>query len=274
MSAKAPPEEDDHEYAPYEEEEDDDDDDDEGDFVPGAEEEVDDEEDEVVPILDGQLSLDTERRLHYQGDGFHLTSSSAVTENLVSSSTTSMPVTIEMVGPCDIAVDDHRKPTPRRMQVTWSQSSPASKSDDDSKIPAVYYQVHGRQVPDESAGEELEFRGGYEPVAKGSSVNLVCQARIMPATAKPAAVAVAAVAAAAGGGDDDDDDEDEDYDDADDAVDVEELIALQQDAGMSVDDLRKRYHAGNGQNGESESSSKKPKAATGDDDDDSDFDGF
>ena len=171
--------------------------------------------------------------------------------------------------------DNNKATTPRRIQVTWTkhdgpmpppplalqshhhrhdeqqngdQKRPAQRTfsnhnedDDDGKQPSFHYQVYGRQVDAEDSnnngGEILEFKGCYHP-GDGKSVALLCQARMITVS-KPATAVAAATAAAAGHKDEGEDDDDED--DADENVDYDELIALHEDAGLSVDALRKRY---------------------------------
>lgn len=337
-STKKPPptshanDEDDEDFAEEEYLDDDDDDDDEDDFVPGVEEEEDDDEDESdnanIAILDGTLSLDADHKLLYQGDGFQLTSVEALTNDHAqlllagtpsqqqdgdakqSSKIFSLPSTsIILHGTCDLPVDSKtaaaKKPTFRKIQVTWTQQKPTGNGDkqlplktaalkstgeddeDDGKKPSstnnssVYYQVYGRQEddPNHHPSELLEFRGEYHPQGGSNGVNLVCQARYVPssttttattsAMAKSAPMAVAA-ARSSNGSDDDDDD----YDDPDEGVEMDELIALHEDAGLSVDAImRKRYNE-NENDASAKPAAKKGKTSADEDDDDDDEYGF
>ena len=278
MSTKKPPPsygdiEDEVEYVQEDEDEDEEDD-----FVPGVEEEDagEEEEEAIVPILEGLFTLDGENLLHYRGEGFHLASTRPVEWNILDQDTKppKSMCSLDMEGTMDIETVSG-KPTFRKMEVTWSVHSLAGlvrparqgKADpneekDDSKMPSLTYNVYGRQV-DCSKGEALEFRGSYPP-ANGKEVSMSAQVRLVPTALAAAAAAKPAPAAAARV----DNDEDEDDND-DDGVDYEELIALHEDAGMSVADLKKRYQ---GQESEKvEASPQKKGKFMPDDDDDSDY---
>lgn len=269
MSAKAPPNQDPEEEEDYEEE-DDDEEEDEADFVPGVDEE--DEEEEVLPLMDGQLTLDEDSRVQYKGRGFNLTSVQPAGWNLLDSAVKPLEksVTLEMHGTADVPISSG-KPTPRKVSVTWSvQDRPdgamagkSSNDDDDAKAPSVYYQVSGRQM-DVDSGDSLEFQGGYHPTRAPSSagVSLVCQVRMISSKASSITAAKLPGAAAAPNVDEDDDD-----DEGDDDVDHDELIALHEDANMSVEALRKRYQS----NGEEDTMGSAKKRAKPTDDDDDDY---
>jgi hypothetical protein len=264
MSAKRDPDEEDGDFEEEEEDYLDDDDDDEEDFQPGDDDDDEDEDDssKVVPLLDGTLSLDEEQKLHYKGDGFHLQSVTAVQWNLLDKAVKpeSDSYTLEMVGSCDVldydtnegdrTTSNSRKPTPRTVQVTWtvapntlSSSAAASngksrtkksaddeKDEDDGKMPSVFYLIHGREM---NGMNRLEFKGGYLPT-DGKQLKLLTEIRTVSQTQpQPAAAAAAHI--------DNDDDDDNINDIDDDGVDCDELIALHEDAGLSVDALRKRY---------------------------------
>jgi len=196
-----------------------------------------------------------------------------------------------------------RKATPRQLQVTWtavtdpsnldgshnSNGAVASKpkaaglkksddSDEDDQKKAsssstkyLFYQIYGREIADSGPQQQqqrrLEFRGGYHPATTrskdgGWTVGLLAQVRLF----QPAAPVVAAPAAAAAAAPADSDDDDN-LDDAEEAgVDYNELIALHEDAGLSVEALmRKRYRDGAGPPEEEErpAASKKNKANEG-----------
>ena len=180
-----------------------------------------------------------------------------------------------------------------------STESPSIQGGDDdgkhdSKAGGVYYKVFGSQI-ESNGGDLMEFLGGYYPSStKDKKVGLLCQARMIPASsvsAKPAAAmggasaaaaspAVAAAAAAApssAAARIDDEDDDDEYEEADEDVDYNELIALHQDAGMSVDEIKKRYREedGTGDSSVRENSNKKRKPPPpSQEEDDDDFDGF
>lgn len=287
MSAKPPPKTDDDEIEEevgFVDDEDDGDSDGEDEFVPGADEDEaafvegdeDDEEDTIVPLFDGILSMDKDQKLHFQGDEFHLTSLEPLSSwNPLDPACKPLesPFTIDMDGTCDIETGSG-KPTHRVMEVTWSigvngsgainRGKLKAEDDDDEEDgkkcaanPSVVYAVYGRQK--DSKSDVLEFRGEHAPSSK--EVNLVCQVRMVlaeptvTAKAPPSAAAAARIAA-------DDDDVD---DEADEKVDYDELIALHQEANLSVADIQKRYREGT--DDDVKPSSKKGKQADDDDDD-------
>jgi hypothetical protein len=272
----------------FEEEEyvEDDDDEDEDDFHPDDDDDDDNEEDEDeggVSYLDGSLSYDGERRIHYKGIGFHLESVSAVSWNILDKSNTPQndSLVVEMIGPCDVVSDESssRKPTPRKIRTTFVVSDPkqdqsqhfknAADNDESEKQPSTIFQVYGNEIG--NPGHSIEFKGVFSPVSDGKEVKLLCQVRTTDA--RPA-VEVAAVAAGKNNRDDEDDDDiDED------GVDYNELIALREDASLSVDALRKRYrsqgqqddHQNGEENGTKKSNVGKTKYDDDDDDDDVEF---
>ena len=329
--------EEDVDYVDYDEESEDEDD-----FVPDEEDhhiqdDEDDGDDAIVPLLDGKLFVDDSLCLHYQGDGFHLSSSAPPPWNLLgplpNDKTTSAPGTrmeLLMTGPCDFESAADAKATPRKMKVTWTAvttdddvdpllhelvrrqstkllshhhhhqstgpSIPPDQEDGkvtDGKVPPppaveaeekedtkasghqpVVYRVMGQQI-DTHGGDTMEFMGVYYLPNKVVEENaLTCQVRILPATPVVATTPVAA-ASAARIATEEDDDEDEDYaeDDYEEGVDYNELIALHEDAGLSVDALQKRYRGRDDAEEEEEGKppakmSKKPPPPADDDDDD------
>jgi hypothetical protein len=334
---------DDEEEDEHYDDDEDDDSEDEAEFVPGALDEEDDD-DTVVPLLDGHLFIDKDGKLHFQGQGFHLTAAKPPSWNLLSrlEKPRETMYTVRMEGTCDVEIPTSGNQTHRNFDVTWTASekeppspgkspnggegvvhvpSPSavpvtaglkgedngngnekqngSNHDDDNdqgqKLPPIYYTVYGQQTLDNSAGngignehghsgavgEIMEFQGGYHP-GNGKRLPFLCRVRMVaskPAAASGSAAAASKPAAASAHRVDDDDDEDEDYDDADDEVDYEELIALHEDAGLPVDALRKRYHSGAGGVVQEQEDSGKKKAkptpkSTDDDDDDDDEYGF
>jgi hypothetical protein len=213
----------------------DDDDDEEADFVPGVDDEEEEEDDFAGHVLDGKLTYKNGQLL-YRGEGFHLASTSTVDKNVLEP-IKDLSLTIEMTGSCEIQPSSGLKPAPRTISVSWNLGEPPSSApkDDDEKAPSVYYQVYGRQEGTE--GDLIEFRGGYYPEKNSQEVSLVCQARTIAPVAAAAAAKPAAAAAAPNSEDEADEEED-----ADDDLDYDELIALRQDADLSVDELRKRYN--------------------------------
>jgi len=266
-------------------------DDDEADFVPGMDEEDDDEDDDAFPMLDGNLFLDEDQKIHYKGHGFHLTSDQVVPWNLLDSKVKPKEQACHLImnGPCDLESTGKGKPTPRKIEVTWTLEDSSSlnggenqkitalsrKKGDESdeknggKMPTTYYRVFGQQI-DAPEGDIIEFKGGYHPT-DGKKLGLLCQARMTTSSNVAAGVAAARPAAAVASARTDKDDEDEDdLNEADGQVDYDELIALHEDAGLSVDALRKRYRGPT--EGADESPPKKKAASKEDDDDDDDDD--
>jgi hypothetical protein len=254
----------------------DDDDEEEDEFVP----DYDDADDDgaIVPLLDGILSIDQENILHYRGDGFHLASVKPLDCNLLSNATkpANNVYAFVMEGSCDIESVSGTH-THRKMEMTWSvqdsreaflSPSQGKRADDDDdeednkKAPALYYSVYGKQT-DAGKGESLELQGGYSPTAQGNEINLVCQVRIVSTHPQVPAAAATPVAAARVDNEVEDDD-----DEADDGVDYDELIALHEDAGLSVEELRRKYRTAES----AESPSKRPKTQEKEQDDDDDED--
>ena len=143
-----------------------------------------------------------------------------------------------------------------------------------------HYQVFGRELldSDKPQAELLELKGSVA-ISKlfhsdKEPVSLVCDARLV--SSKPAAAATTtaspAVAAARKSdlyhGDNDDDDEDDLDADADDEVDYDELIALHEEAGLPVEQLRKRL-----QQQEDDDNDKK-RAKPSAQEEEEDYDGF
>jgi hypothetical protein len=133
--------------------------------------------------------------------------------------------------------------------VAVGKSSGEDDEEEDSKMAAKpsaaksanVYTVYGKGT---ASAENFEFLGQLDPsTAKHNSIPLECRKRMVSAApAGAAAVATAVV---------DEDDED----DADEELDYDELIALHEDAGMSVEALRKRY-AGGGAAGDNDDDAK------------------
>ncbi|KAL7557701.1 hypothetical protein ACA910_018497 [Epithemia clementina (nom. ined.)] len=307
------------------EEEDDDDEEDDfvpGEEVEDDDDDDDDASSTVVPLLDGVLYFGAQHALHYQGEGFQLAANDSAPWNILDSK--AKPETdkceLIMAGPCDFETAG-AKATPRKFKVTFMVSEPPTTTSEssndhitkgnrgksviqhieddgksDSKASGIYYKVFGSQI-ESNGGDLMEFLGGYHPPSTDEEkVGLVCQVRMVPAsTTNPAAgaaavgaaapVAAAAAAASAATRIDDEEEGDED-EEADEEVDYNELIALHEDAGMSMDDLKKRYREEeeeeNGNNNKPNSVTrasrrnkrKPPPAAKDDDDDDDDYVGF
>mmetsp|Transcript_6150 Transcript_6150/g.9015 ORF Transcript_6150/g.9015 Transcript_6150/m.9015 type:complete len:312 (-) Transcript_6150:138-1073(-) len=292
----------------------DDDDDDEAEFQPGMDEEDEDDEfeenndDEQMAVWEGSLKFE-ESKLSYQGK----------TSEGVSFQFTSPPLHWDLDHPTQ--VEESKSTTDPRMRtivfkdqskqiqftirkVSEVESSSAGKpegtekaafkgkstgEDDDDNDESekkmssplksgaaqdqiVIYTVFGQ-------GEGYELYGEWKNADIGSakeSGTLSFDCRYKPLLTSPAAVA----SPAARRKDDDDEDLDEEK------VDYNELIALHEDAGLPVQELRKRYRNDGEENGSSDakrtrssSNNTAPAAAANDpeeddDDDDDDFDGF
>ena len=147
--------------------------------------------------------------------------------------------------------DNDRKPPPPvngemdgKSPAKMDSKSPVKKSAPQTEV----YGVFGK-------GPGFEFYGEANPHTMHESSGLECQYRRTNRKAPPAAAAAAVSAAAVPADDDVENDVDE-------GVDYDELIALHQDAGMPVADLKKRYAAG--------AATKPPPAKRGKSADDSD----
>lgn len=239
----------------------------EDDFVPGAEDEEDDsddfyEEDEDLPqepILDGILSLDESKLLTYKGERFNLQGTEPLAFNILNAKEHNLPVTVTLTGVCELE-DRPGKAAPRKIAVTIAASaknggSKTSSDNDDEKDSVNLFHISGKEESLDGA-ECLEFRGSFQSTT-GNSTGLRCHARLIQSTASASAAAAPRAHDALS------DDELEEG-----VVEVDELIGLHEDAGLSVEDLRKRYHGGE------ESPPKKIKIAEEDEDDEDEEYGF
>ena len=141
---------------------------------------------------------------------------------------------------------------------------PSSLTDGKKAAPtnATVYSVFGKGTDSSGA---FEFFGSLHPSdARHHAIPLECQKRQVLKTTIGGAVATAAAAAVSN-----EDNDYEDDDDADEEVDYNELIALHQEAGLSLADLRKRYHATPDQADQGER--KKPKTHDEESDDEYGF---
>lgn len=161
--------------------------------------------------------------------------------------------------------------------------------DDNAKRPSLVYQWYAREVITSSQG--MECIGEFAPFSSHNNgkdlLNVQWQVRMMipeeasMSSTTPSSSVQTPTAAAASSGrrsssrrgkesafDDDDDDDDNIQDADDDGVDYDELIALHEDAGLSVDAvLRKRYRTttpsseASPSNGETEHGDRKKQKA-------------
>jgi hypothetical protein len=198
-----------------------------------------------------------------------------------SSSSVDDSFTLTMNGFVSIAdADKTKKPTPRKFQVTWKRSSQTagavadimggtntttaaaakSEEEDGNKLPAIVYHIYGKQIDDDittAPGDwvGVEFQGDLQPPPKTKKDNnnndgksayswdLLCQVRLIKNATAQAVVAATAAAAKHGKSKNDDDDE---IEDADEEVDFNEVIALNEESQIPVEALRKRYQNGGG----------------------------
>lgn len=185
--------------------------------------------------------------------------------------------------------DNDEPESNRKVKASPKKGNNDNNDDEDEtsnnqKLTALVHRVFGHQI-DTHGGDAMEFVGVYfPPKTVQEQVSLTCQVRTIPAAAPSAATAAVAVRAAVASpnsaridNEDDDDDEDEEYEEE---VDYNELIALHEDAGMSVDALQKRYRGsgadGGGADDIDEGRSKRskkppPRSSSGEDDDDDDY---
>ena len=276
---------------------DDDDDDDEGEFVPGMDDDDEEleEEEEVLPHVHGTLKVDTDGSLVYSSDNgmIDLKSLEPLTKeqnpwevNKADDTSMSSLIALEMIGKFELEASD-KKYVQRRIRVTLTSTtttangaasngksfkSTGESDEEDGKKPAasssdkqttVLYAVHGLEVANGASLQLLEFRGTcVVPQNSSDSVELVCDVRWTSAKQVPHVSTAAAAVARKRGADDDDDEDDE----ADDQVDYEELIALHEEAGLPVDQLRKRL-AEQQDGGDGAPDKKKGKPADDEDDD-------
>jgi hypothetical protein len=123
-------------------------DDDEAEFVPGALDE-DDDEDTVVPLLDGHLFMDKDDKLHFQGQGFHLTAAKPPSWNLLNrlKKPKETMYTVRMEGSCDVEIPASGNQTHRNFDVTWTASDkePASPGKSNGEGGVVHIPSPGQQ---------------------------------------------------------------------------------------------------------------------------------
>jgi hypothetical protein len=139
---------------------DDDDSEDEAEFVPGALDEEDDD-DTVVPLLDGHLFIDKDGKLHFQGQGFHLTAAKPPSWNLLSrlEKPKETMYTVRMEGTCDVEIPTSGNQTHRNFDVTWTASEKEPSSPGKSSNGGGEGVVH---LPSPSAGLKGEDNGNDE----------------------------------------------------------------------------------------------------------------
>jgi hypothetical protein len=278
-----------------EDEEDYNDDEDEDEFVPGEDDEDDgdyEENAEEANYIQGIVSLDEKLNVQYKGDGFYLSSTASAPYHFLhakhgaSAEDSSSSFTLIMNGYISIAdTDKTKKPTPRQFQVTWQRSklgedgtttigidSSTNETMADEKMPALVYHVFGKQTHDDktssSAADLVEFQGDLQPPTNDTTTNacdLLCQVRVIRnnAVAHRSGGETAAAAAVAKHRKS----EDDEIEDADEEVDFNEVLALNEESQIPVEALRKRYQ--NGGQVEIEVPPKKGKLE--DDDDDADI---
>jgi hypothetical protein len=182
MSAP-PTEEPDEAFDCVEEEDDDDDDDedhyhdgdsdeDEAEFVPGALDE-DDDDDTVVPLLDGHLFMDKDEKLHFQGQGFHLTAAKPPLWNLLSRLEKPKETmhTVRMEGSCDVEIPANGNQTHRNFDVTWtaSEKEPSSPGKTNGEGGVVHVPSPGSSSSLPVAGLKQDHNGDADEKQNGSN---------------------------------------------------------------------------------------------------------
>lgn len=267
----------------------DDDDDDEAEFDPNGDEDEDDDEDgqdEVITmqgkltvvdkhlVYKGKTSQDEEFAINSQPLHFNLSTPTEISANakddppkmrsimmegLLEGKTCKVDLTITKTSKSTVGSNGTNKPIGKCTgEGADGKKAAAKMADDDDegkmappmKTSSAVYGFFG-------SGDGFEFYGEYTPKG-GDSDDLECKYKVIKASMP--AITGAAAAAASGGYDDDDVEED-----ADEGVDFNELIALHEDAGMSVDQLKKRYRSGD--NRKAAPAPKKVKTDDSDDDD-------
>jgi hypothetical protein len=281
MSTKGDPDDDDYdgEFCGGEEEEDDDEDD-EDEFIPGAEEEAEEDDHDGegagLELMQGKISIDIEGKLVLQGEGFNLQSSAPFDSSSPRSS-------LLLVGPWQLAgADPKLKAPPRRIKLSIAAAAAATakvgkrsetEQHDDDVGPKTMLSFEIQGTEETTGDETIQFFGqvviGTEPHDYTCRLRRVITKTTMTTTAGSTPPAAAAAAKKSSHNDDNDDD-DADGEDADDDVDFDELAALHEEAGMSVDAvLNKRYResTGDGDKGEGSASNKRGKTETDDEED-------
>jgi hypothetical protein len=181
MSAP-PTEEPDEAFDCVEEEDDDDDeddhyhdgdsDDDEAEFVPGALDE-DDDDDTVVPLLDGHLFMDKDDKLHFQGQGFHLTAAKPPSWNLLNrlEKPKETMYTVRMEGSCDVEIPANGNQTHRNFDVTWTASDkePSSPGKSNGEGGVVHVPSPRKQSSLPVAGLKQDHNGDVDEKQNGST---------------------------------------------------------------------------------------------------------
>ena len=255
---------------------DDDDDDDEAEFQPGMDEEEEEDEDdypqedeeEDAIVWKGKLSF-VDGKLHYagktsEGDYFDLSS----------------PQPLYWNWKCPTATkerDEHRmrslvfEGAPSNVDMTLTANKPqaagSATGEEDGKMSAKMPPDDGKKKASSKAAAKVYTVYGqgsgfelYGELPPGDDDGVQLECRYQKVSAAPAAAASASAAAVS---------DDDDIDDVDEGVDYNELIALHEDAGMPVGELRKRVRRGADTD---EASTKKPKCTPPDEEEDDDDD--
>jgi hypothetical protein len=240
--------------AEYEEEyEEEEEEEEEDEFLPDydeEEEEADDEGEEEQ--WEGTLSVTDEKKLHWKGSGFDLTSAEPVEVNLLVAGSSEDKKDMIWTGPVedDGEHDDSsnlKKPPPsmKTFSVTVLSTQEFETvliGDDDDRdekksASSQLYKVYGTEQAKGTDGTKIEFVGSFSTTGS-ESVPLTCLVRRVPVAASPPKASPSAAAAAAAASRPNNDDEELEEEDV---VDANELIALREEAGLSVEEIRKRY---------------------------------
>ena len=243
----------------------------EDEFVPGYDDEEEEDDQDVVGESqrrwEGRLTIDDEKKLHWKGVGFELTSKEPCQVNVLTERfSDAQEMMVDFSGPVEEDGSDHnhssssnlKRPPPsiKTFNVkflstnengsgkTASVEGGGNEEQQDEKKSSAFVhgvKIYGAETWDAapSGCTKIEFMGSFSATGN-DSVPLTCLVRRIPTTAAsaPKASPVAAAAARPEPVDDDDDDvlvEEEHQ------VEVSELIALREEAGLSVEEIRKRY---------------------------------
>lgn len=158
-------------------------------------------------------------------------------------------VTLSSQGSDDSLLDDSigkaTKPTSKLKKCDDSDSDQDVR---DQKESFREFRIYGKQLEStESDGMLLEFSGVFRPtVENANSASLISQIRFIPANNDTSTANSPNRATAAATGYKRKCDSEDYYDKDEDEVDYDELIALHEDAGLSVEAIRKRYQNGGG----------------------------
>lgn len=180
-----------------------------------------------------------------------------------------------------VKAQDHEKKSaslksPPSYSLKQSPSSEGKKQVPKStKSYNVAYTFVGYQV-DSETGKNLKLRGiFYPPIDNSEKLFLICSVTTVEGSPKVASLATATVASATATAAKRKRLDDDDSGDDNDGVDCQELIDLYDEAGLSTDELRRRYYKTSSSNDDVSSkrpaTDKRTKPSEGDDRDDAEY---